>query len=124
MTRRIRFEDLTVQTSGDRAIYRFAGTVTPVIGPVGSGKTSLLELLKYALGGGAALSNTVKQAVQAVVLRVTFPSQTLVFARRIGAPTVAVHDADGTWSKRSRRVPRSTTGSRRSSCLKQQSSQR
>ena len=48
------------------------------------------------MGGGAALSNTVKREVQSVVVRVKFASQTLLFSRQIGARTVDVHDADGT----------------------------
>lgn len=96
MTKRIRFEELIIQTDNERASYRFTGNITSIIGPIGSGKTSTLELLKYAIGGSAALSNTVKREVRSVVVRMRFPSQTLLFSRQIGARTVDVHDADGT----------------------------
>lgn len=96
MSKRLRFEELVVQTHGERATYQFTGNITSIIGPIGSGKTSMLELLKYAIGGGAALSNTVRREVQSVVVRVRFPSQTLLFSRQIGGRTVDVHDADGT----------------------------
>jgi hypothetical protein len=96
MTKRIRFDELIIQTDDQRTSYRFTGNITSIVGPIGSGKTSTLELLKYAIGGGAALSDTVKREVRSVVVRMRLQSQTLLFSREIGARTVNVHDADGT----------------------------
>lgn len=93
MSIEIRFEELTLSGSdGDRTV-RFVHEITPVIGPVGTGKTSLLELLKYALGGDGTLSQTVVHHVDHVVLQVHFASGPVRFARRIGANTLDAFDA-------------------------------
>ena len=46
-------ERLTVHTDSHSAAYDFSPGVTAIAGPIGSGKSSMLELIKYGLGGRA-----------------------------------------------------------------------
>ena len=95
MTLRVRFDSLALQTTEHRYVYAFDSVVTTIVGPVGAGKTSALELLRYAIGGGGLLSKAVRSSVHTVTVQMTFPTQRLVFTRRIGESTVEVVDAGG-----------------------------
>jgi DNA repair exonuclease SbcCD ATPase subunit len=79
---------LTVVTSGARHPYRFRAGINVISGPVGTGKSSLLELIRYALGGDATLTNAVIQAVQRVVLEAQLGSDNYRLERQIGDTTV------------------------------------
>lgn len=86
----IRLQRLTIFTADGRRVIEFADGLNVVVGPYGSGKTSLLELIKYALGGGARLSEAVEIGVSSVVLEVALQGSVLAFERDIGGRTVRV----------------------------------
>jgi len=66
-----------------------------ITGPVGTGKSSLLELIRYALGDDAVLSKAVLAAVQRVVLRIRLGNDTWVLERRIKSGLVQLLDTNG-----------------------------
>ena len=46
---------LIVYTDSHSATYDFAAGILVIAGPIGSGKSSMLELIKYGLGGRALI---------------------------------------------------------------------
>src|SRR4051812_39120996 len=71
--------------------------VNLIVGPVGTGKTSLLELIRYGLGGNAQLSPAVKQVGRQLALTLELGNERLLLLRGITSQRnrVAVHDPDG-----------------------------
>jgi uncharacterized protein YoxC len=71
--------------------------VNVVVGPVGVGKTSLLELIRWGLGGSAQLSSAVRQVGRQLALTVDVGDESLLLLRGIHSQKsrVAVHDSDG-----------------------------
>ena len=97
MTVELEFESIRLHTRrGEEAAYQFSPKLNLIVGPFGSGKTSLLELLKYGLGGGAELSQTVESEVSAVVVGCKVGTTTWRFRREIGSAAVEVFDLAGT----------------------------
>jgi hypothetical protein len=95
MSTRFQYRELTLYGSHERHTYSFEPGVNLIVGPVGSGKTSLLELLKYTLGGDATLSPAVRESVVSTAVRAELGAQTLVFTRRLGLSAVEVFTTDG-----------------------------
>lgn len=92
----IEFRQLRLHTrSGQEATYQFGAGVNLVVGPFGSGKTSLLELLKYGLGGNAEHSQTVQREVTAVVVECKLSNQTWRFRREFGSSAIEVYSSGG-----------------------------
>ena len=92
----IQFRGLRIETkSGEEAHYEFAPGINLIVGPFGSGKTSLLELLKYGLGGGGTLSQTVLQEVLAVVVECRLGPSSWSLRRQIGEGLIDVFDSGG-----------------------------
>lgn len=96
MTTTVRFEEVVLTTEDDRYSYRFGAGVNTIVGPVASGKTSLLELLRYGIGGEGVLSQVAERVVQRVTVRVVLGDATYLLSRRRGSTTVEVFTADGT----------------------------
>jgi hypothetical protein len=96
MAASLRIDDLTLVTPANRFTYSFDLGINAVIGEIGSGKSSLLELIKYALGGNATITPAVSQGVRRVVLRARIGSTTVVLDREIGGRTIRALDLDGT----------------------------
>jgi AAA domain len=92
MGKRLVVESLTLRTATDEAIYRFSAGVTAVSGPIGSGKSSLLELIKYALGGRAQVMPAVRDNVTLLVLRVRIGDEYLELTRALGGRLIDVVD--------------------------------
>ena len=95
MTTHFQFRDLTLYGTAARHTYQFHPGVNLIIGPIGSGKTSLLELLKYTLGGDGILSPAVQESVVSTSVTAELGSQVLVFTRRLGASLVETYMSDG-----------------------------
>ncbi|BCJ76970.1 hypothetical protein CS0771_65140 [Catellatospora sp. IY07-71] len=68
MATRLRVKSITVQTADAQKVYEFDNPLTALIGSVGTGKSSLLMLLKHALGGRAALTPAVRENVTNVIV--------------------------------------------------------
>jgi len=90
-----RIERIVLVTDTSRHAYAFDPGANLVVGPVGSGKSSLLELIRYALGGGGILSRAVQQAVRRLILTIQIGERRFTFARNIREATVDWLDTDG-----------------------------
>lgn len=85
MSKRMRVEEVALDERDRRESWIFGATVVVLQGPVGVGKTSLMELIKYVLGGRGILSKTIKDVGVRVVLRVAFEAGRFVLVRSIGS---------------------------------------
>jgi AAA domain-containing protein len=100
-------ESLAVYTDTDSAVYQFRSGVNAVVGHIGSGKSSMLEMIKYGLGGRALVMPVVRDNVKRIVLRVRVGSSRLELSRVLGAHTIDVIDTlsnerIGTWATTNR----------------------
>ena len=87
----LRFEHLSIFGYGDaRRDVELSDGINVILGPYGSGKTSLLELIRYALGGSARLSEAVEAGVSSVVLRARLSGSAMSFEREMGSHRVRV----------------------------------
>jgi hypothetical protein len=66
VTTRFRIERVALATTNGEASYTFPGDLTVLAGRTGVGKTTLLELIKFGLGGSARLAPVARQSVEAV----------------------------------------------------------
>jgi len=94
MSVRMRIDEITLVTNAEDYHFSFAGPCTVLQGPVGTGKSSLLELIKFVMGGTAVLTPVVRSEVRAVQARVSLAGTSLTLRRRLGrdATTVQVID--------------------------------
>ena len=76
---------VTLQGANKSWSWRFGTGITVLVGPVGVGKTTLLELVKHGFGGHATLTRTVRAAGKRVLVDVTVGTRDLVLVRGIGA---------------------------------------
>ncbi|WP_380282464.1 hypothetical protein [Kitasatospora purpeofusca] len=79
----LRFIALTVTTADTEKTYRFDGPATVVSGASGTGKSSLLMLLKHAVGGKAMLTPAVRNHVHSVRAEIVVGEQHMVLKRTI-----------------------------------------
>lgn len=68
MTTRFRIDSITLGTTGGDVHYAFPSDMTILTGPTGVGKTSLLELVKFGLGGNGKLSPIARHEVYETTL--------------------------------------------------------
>lgn len=61
--------------------WAFGSGVTVIAGPVGTGKTSLLELIKFGLGGNGTLTKAVRTVGREVGVEITAGEQRLTLVR-------------------------------------------
>ena len=80
---RLIVRELRLEGGNTEVSYPFRAGVNIVVGAVGTGKSSLLELVKYSFGGGGVLSGAVLEGVTASVLRVDFDRETYLLRRAI-----------------------------------------
>jgi hypothetical protein len=95
MSIRMRIEEMILATEAEEYHFSFTSPCTVLQGPVGTGKSSLLELIKFALGGTAVLTPVVRSEVRAVQARVNLAGSPLTLRRGLGrdAATVQVIDS-------------------------------
>lgn len=106
MAAHLKINGLSVVTPQNRFEYAFSSGINSIVGEVGSGKSSLLELVKYALGGGGVLTPAVQAGVRRVVLRAELGEERVILEREIGDGMVHVLEADGTLAERVSTRPR------------------
>ncbi|MEU9204816.1 hypothetical protein [Streptomyces sp. NPDC048332] len=93
----LRFRSLTVTTADAEKTYRFEGPATVVSGPSGTGKSSLLMLLKHVVGGKAVLTPAVRDHVLSARAEVFIGGEHVVLKRTVNdarAGQVDVLDPD------------------------------
>lgn len=95
MTTRMLLHAVTLVGHETEAAYEFKAGINVIHGETGSGKSSLFEALKYSMGGKGTLSPAVREGVQRIRSRVRIGNSEYQFARRVGATTVEVAEADG-----------------------------
>ncbi|MGW4933488.1 AAA family ATPase [Streptomyces sp. NPDC004166] len=108
MASSIKIKDITIRTSTDQATYTLEGPLTLITGSIGVGKSSLLELLKYGLGGSAKLMPAIRSNVKVVEINAEFSDRPYRFIREMGETTVDVLDVAtgeivGPWSVTNRK---------------------
>ncbi|GAA0335753.1 hypothetical protein NE235_14925 [Actinoallomurus spadix] len=108
MSEQLVIESLTVRTENASETYRFSPGVTAITGPMGSGKSSMLELIKYGLGGRAQVMPAIRDNVTLVQLKVRTGTHSLELTRALGGRLIDVTDAAsgsqvGTWATTNRR---------------------
>lgn len=84
MTTQLRIDSVQLETSDGPVAHTFQGPLTVLTGPVGVGKTTLFELIKYALGGDARLSPVARDHVSSVTVIVSTQNGRLCLTRRLG----------------------------------------
>lgn len=94
MSVRMRVDDITLTTDVEEYNFSLAGPCTVLDGPVGTGKSSLLELVKHALGGNAVLTPVVRNEVRAVRARVNLNGNALILQRALGRAATSVEFRD------------------------------
>jgi DNA repair exonuclease SbcCD ATPase subunit len=95
MTTGLQYRELTLYGAQEHFTYSFEPGVNVIVGPVGSGKTSLLELMKYTLGGDGTLSPAVQDSVVSSAVKVEFGTETIVLTRHLGSSSVEAYQPDG-----------------------------
>lgn len=87
-----RIDELVIATASGSRSLRFDAPVTAVTGPIGTGKSSMFELIKFALGGSASLMPAIQENVRRVTLRVRVGSRQFELGRDIDGRVVDVFD--------------------------------
>ncbi|MFE0374173.1 AAA family ATPase [Streptomyces inhibens] len=107
----IRIKRVTIKTENQQAVYSFQQPVTFITGSIGVGKSSLLELLKYGLGGTANLMPAIRSNVKVIEVEASLQGRNYRFIREMGETTVDVIDTEtgeliGPWSVTNRKYMR------------------
>jgi hypothetical protein len=70
MPTNFRIRDLSISTFGGEYSYEFRAPVTTITGPIGCGKSTMLEVIKHVLGGSATLTPVIEDFVTSASLRI------------------------------------------------------
>jgi hypothetical protein len=84
MSRIMRLDQAILVTRAHRYQFNLRANCTVLDGPVGTGKSSLLELIKFAFGGSAVLTPVIRQEVLEVRLLVRLGNATVWLRRPLG----------------------------------------
>ncbi|MBF8185987.1 AAA family ATPase [Nonomuraea sp. K274] len=105
----LQFHSIDLNTDVDSSSYSFTSGLNAVIGSYGTGKSSLFELIKFALGArNVKIMPTVKQRLRSVVLNVTLGSNRMQLQRNAGENHILVSNSDGTterWTATGGKLP-------------------
>jgi hypothetical protein len=112
MPQQLRLVSLRVQTAQTHRTYSFHRSLTVITGSVGTGKSSLLMLVKHALGGRAALTPAVRENVISVTLELIVGTQHVRLRRAVPDPLGQVEILDLTGLVEERLPTRARSGVR------------
>ncbi len=76
-----RLDRLSLTTSSGDVSYEFPSALTVLAGPVGVGKSTLFELIKYGLGGKALLADIVERSVSSVSIEISIGTERYALSR-------------------------------------------
>ena len=83
MTTTFRIEQIQLDTTGGPVIHSFSSDLTVLAGPTGVGKTSLLELAKFALGGDGLVASVAEENVSLVHITIRIGTERYQLSRAI-----------------------------------------
>lgn len=83
MTTTFRLDEIRLDTVEGPVVYRFTSDLTVLAGPTGVGKTSLLELVKYALGGDGLVASVAEESISRVHVDVRVGAEQLRLSRSV-----------------------------------------
>jgi hypothetical protein len=101
MARPFRITQIHLEGTDVPHAWHLPAGVTVIVGAIGGGKTSLLNLIKYGLGGDAPITAEIKGVATGVRLGLEFDARRVEVTRDFGRNTVEVDEAG---------VPRRTFG--------------
>ncbi len=81
MGRQLRIKSVALTDASEPHRWEFPKGVTVIVGDSGGGKTSLLNLVKYGLGGKAPITEAIEGAARGVVVEIQVGSKELVLSR-------------------------------------------
>lgn len=85
MTTTFRIELIRLDTVGGPVEHAYPSDLTVLAGPTGVGKTSLLELVKYGLGGDGLITSVADESVSLVHLTIRIGAERLMLSRSISS---------------------------------------
>ncbi|MFJ8732224.1 hypothetical protein [Streptomyces bauhiniae] len=83
MTTKFRLEKVEIYTTEGPVRYQFPSDLTVLAGPTGVGKTTLLELIKWGLGGDGQLAPVVTENVLDLSLQISVGGNTFLLSRSL-----------------------------------------
>ena len=111
MARAMQFHKLHLRTSLATSTYTFTPGVNVLTGSYKTGKSSMLELIKFALGGsGAKIMSAIERNLQTALLELSVAGRRYTFSRVMGQNVISISDADGIvdrWTATQGKLPRS-----------------
>lgn len=87
MATNLRINELTISTGMSDYTYSFRMPVTAIVGPIGCGKSSLLEVVKHTMGGSATLTQAVEENVIRASVGITAGADHFVLQRAVRGVT-------------------------------------
>lgn len=94
MSKYFRVDYIELETTGGTVAYELTGPLTVLDGPVATGKSTLIELIKHGLGGSARFSPVVKEHISSVTLRIAAGAERLALRRATHSGVNDVHAFD------------------------------
>lgn len=94
MSVNMRLSSITLETDAQPYHFDLNSSCTVLEGPVGTGKSSLLELIKYGLGGNAVLTPVIRAEVRRVQLTLRLGTNDITLERKVGAGAEVVQVLD------------------------------
>lgn len=79
-------------TDGEESVYSFSNSLTFIYGNVGAGKSTILNLIMYALGGSLIYTPAVKNCLKAVQLEVLLGEKLFRLFRMVNSNRIQIED--------------------------------